>query len=75
MAAGDVAVTLHGTAAVLADGPEGADGIAVVELTVARVQDHMTPRFTIDDGVAWTWTDAAARERDAAVRAVLQRYA
>lgn len=75
LAAGDVAVTLHGTAAVLADGPDGATGIAVVELAVDRVQDHSTPRFTIDGGVPWTWIDDEARERDAAVRAVLRSFA
>ncbi|WP_354700774.1 hypothetical protein DSM112329_01061 [Paraconexibacter sp. AEG42_29] len=75
LAAGDVAVTLHGSAAVLADGPDGAEGIAVVELTVLRVQDHNSPRFTIDGGVPWAWVDDEARERDAATRAALQRFA
>lgn len=73
--AADVAVTLHGTASVLADGPEGAEGIAVVELLVDRVQDHNTERFVIVDGIQWQWTDDEARERDAAVRAVLLRHA
>jgi flavin reductase (DIM6/NTAB) family NADH-FMN oxidoreductase RutF len=75
LAQDDVAVTLHGAAAVLAEGPPGAEGIAVVELTVDRVQDHGTPRFTVDAGVAWSWADAAAQERDAAVRAVLRGFA
>lgn len=75
LAQGDVAVTLHGAATVLADGPPGADGIAVVELAVDRVQDHGTARFRVDAGVAWTWTDAEAQQRDAAVRAVLRAFA
>ncbi|MCW3038889.1 MAG: hypothetical protein JWM31_794, partial [Solirubrobacterales bacterium] len=74
LGAGDVAVTLHGAASVLADGPDGADGIAVVEVRVDRVQDHNTPRFVIVDGVSWQWTDDEARARDAATRAVLAGF-
>lgn len=75
LAGGDVAVTLHGLAAVLAEGPEGATGIAVVEVAVDRMQDHTSGRFTIDEGVRWTWTDPEAQARDAAVRAVLRAFA
>ncbi len=75
LAAGNVGVTLHGTATVLAEGPEGAEGIAVVALDVHDVQDHTSERFVIADGVQWSWTDEDARARDAAVRAVLQSFA
>lgn len=65
--AGGVAVTLHGTAEEAGD----VAGIVAVRLHVERVVDHMTPEFRIDAGVAWEWTNARARERDAAVRAGL----
>jgi hypothetical protein len=71
LAAGNVAVTLHGRARVLADGPAGAEGIAVVALDVHETQDHTTDRFVIADGVQWSWIDEDARARDAQVRAVL----
>lgn len=75
LGAGDVAVTLHGAACVVADGPPGADAVAVVELRVDRVQDHNSGRFVVVDGVQWQWTDTAAQERDAAVREVLRGIA
>jgi hypothetical protein len=75
LAAGNVGVTLHGIGSVVAEGPEGAEGIAVVALDVHEVQDHTTERFVIADGVQWSWTDEDARARDAAVRAVLQSFA
>jgi flavin reductase (DIM6/NTAB) family NADH-FMN oxidoreductase RutF len=75
LAAGNVAVTLHGRASVVADAPAGAEGITAVAIDVDRVQDHATPRFVIADGVQWSWVDEEARPRDVAVRAVLQRLA
>jgi flavin reductase (DIM6/NTAB) family NADH-FMN oxidoreductase RutF len=75
LAAGNVAVTLHGRGSVVAEGPAGAEGIAVVALDVHDVQDHTTDRFVIADGVQWSWIDEDARARDAAVRAVLQSFA
>jgi hypothetical protein len=72
LAAGNVAVTLHGRARLLADGPAGAEGIAVVALDVHETQDHTTDRFVIADGVQWSWLDEDARARDAQVRAVLR---
>ncbi len=75
LAAGNVAVTLHGTASVLADGPQDAPGITAVAIDVARVQDHATARFVIADGVQWSWVDEQARARDADVRATLLRLA
>jgi hypothetical protein len=32
---------------------------------------HERATFRIDQGVAWSWNDPAARDRDAAVRAAL----
>ncbi|MCW3064864.1 MAG: hypothetical protein JWN32_2036 [Solirubrobacterales bacterium] len=71
LTAGNVAVTAHGTAAVLAESLPGAEGVAAVSLDVHEVQDHGQPTFTIEDGVHWRWTDAEAAKRDAAVRAAL----
>ncbi len=75
LAAGNVAVTLHGTAGVLSEAPPGAEGIAVVALDVEELQDHTTDRFVIADGVQWSWTDEDARARDIAVRTVLRSFA
>lgn len=68
-AAGDVAVTAYGTARVLDDDLVG--GVAAVELSVDRVQDHNRATFMIEDGVRWRWTDPEAEERDARVREAL----
>jgi nitroimidazol reductase NimA-like FMN-containing flavoprotein (pyridoxamine 5'-phosphate oxidase superfamily) len=70
MAAGDVAVTLHGTAAELPGDVEGTVGL---RLEVQEVQDHMQPSFTIEAGVAWRWTDDDAAARDEAIRARLRQ--
>ena len=51
---------------------EVADGVVAVALAVETIQDHMQPRFAIDAGVAWRWTDVDAEEADAAVRAALR---
>lgn len=72
-ATGDVAVTAYGIARVR-DEPV-VDGVCAVELLVDWVQDHNRPTFVIESGVAWRWTDDAARERDAQVRAALARLA
>ncbi len=48
------------------------DRIAAVAVDVERIQDHGQPRFAIDAGVAWRWTDAEAERRDAEVRAALR---
>ena len=68
LAAGDVAFTAHGRAAVL---DEVAEGVVAVRLDVDRVQEHGQPTFVIDDGVVWHWTDKAAEERNGAVIAAL----
>jgi hypothetical protein len=71
VAAGDVAVTAHGIAEVVAEELEGVPAVAAVGLTVERVQDHGQPRFEIEAGVRWRWTDADAARQDAEVRAAL----
>jgi flavin reductase (DIM6/NTAB) family NADH-FMN oxidoreductase RutF len=68
LAAGDVALTAHGRAAVL---DEIAEGIVAVRVDVERVQEHGQPTFVIDDGVRWHWTDAEAEKRSDAVLTAL----
>ncbi len=70
---GDVTVTAYGRAQVRAE--PAADGVAAVELEVARVQDHNRSTFVIESGVGWRWTDAQARSRDEEVREALLRLA
>jgi hypothetical protein len=72
-AAGDVAVTAYGTARVRSE--DLAEGVAAVEIIVEHVQDHNRATFVIDSGVAWHWTDAEARERDAGLRRALRGLA
>jgi hypothetical protein len=67
----DVAVTVHGRAAVVAEPV----GMIAVRLAVERIQDHDQPTFAIEAGVRWRWTDAEAQERDAQVRAALEELA
>jgi hypothetical protein len=71
LAAGDVAVTAHGVARVVAESLPGAEGVVAVALDVESIQDHGQPTFAIEDGVRWRWTDEDAARRDAAVRAAL----
>ena len=71
LAAGDVAFTARGRAQVVAESLPGADNVAAVRLEVDEVRDHGSPRFAIDDGVRWSWTDDEAAERDAAVHRAL----
>jgi nitroimidazol reductase NimA-like FMN-containing flavoprotein (pyridoxamine 5'-phosphate oxidase superfamily) len=74
LAAGDVAVTAHGRARVVED-PMTAGEVAALALEVDVVQDHRQPRFEIQAGVRWRWTDPEAERRDAEVRAELARLA
>jgi hypothetical protein len=67
--AAGVAFTAHGRATL----EPLAAGLAAVRIAVEAVQDHDDPRFVIDEGVRWRWTDAEAGVRDAAVRAALSR--
>ncbi len=75
LAAGDVAITAHARAHVVADPMAISDRVAAVALEVRRIQDHGQPRFAIDDGVRWRWTDDEAERRDAEVRAALRELA
>jgi len=73
LCAGDVALTAHGHATVIDEAL--VEGVAAVEISVERVQDHNRPTFAIDGGVSWRWTDPAAAGRDAEVHAGLARLA
>jgi hypothetical protein len=74
LAAGDVAVTAHVRATVLEE-VTGIEGVIAVLLEVESLQDHGQPRFEIEAGVRWRWTDADAERRDGEVRAALARMA
>lgn len=66
MAAGNLAFTAHGRAAI-----EELERVARVTLDVESIQDHSAPTFEIEDGVRWHWTTDEAVERDAQTRAQL----
>lgn len=71
LAGGDVALTVYGTARVVDE--TLTEGVVAVAIDASRVQDHRRPEFAIEAGVRWRWTDSAASERDAEVRAALER--
>jgi hypothetical protein len=71
IAAGDVACTALAHATIVREPMTVSDRVAAVALDVDAIQDHRQPRFTIDAGVAWHWTDDEARDRDADIRAEL----
>ena len=71
----DAAFTAHATATVVEEALAEADTVAAVRLDVEAIQDHRTPAFAMHAAVRWEWVDEQARERDAAVRAGLQRIA
>ncbi len=75
LAGGDVAVTAHGRATVVQEPMEVSDRVAAVRLEVERVQDHNQPRFEVQDGVRWRWTDAEAERQDATIRGALRQLA
>ena len=66
--AAGVAVTAHGTAAVVGKN----DRVAFVRVDVQAVQDHDQPTFEVEAGVRWHWTDAGAESADAEIRAALR---
>jgi len=72
---GDVAVTAHARATVVQEPMAISDRVAAVRLDVDRIQDHGQPRFRIDAGVRWHWTDQEADRRDAEIRAALEELA
>jgi len=71
LADGNVAVTVHGRATVVEAPMAAAEGVAALRIDVDAVQDHGQPTFAIDAGVRWHWTDDAAAQRDADLRAAL----
>ena len=72
---GDIAVTVHAVASVVADPMEISDRVCAVALEVVRIQDHGQPRFEIESGVGWRWTDPEAQLRDREVRGELIQIA
>jgi hypothetical protein len=75
LAAGDVAVTATGRACVVEEPMAAAERVAAVRLDVDAIQDHNQPRFEIQDGVRWRWTDPEAERQDAQTRAALRALA
>ena len=71
----DVAFTAHAAAEVLEEPMAAAERVAAVRLDVLAIQDHGQPRFTIEAGVRWRWTDPEAERDDAAIRAGLAALA
>ena len=67
----DLAVTAHAHAEVVQEPMAASDRVAAVRLDVLAIQDHGQPRFTIEAGVRWRWTDPQAERDDAAIRAAL----
>lgn len=70
-----VAFTAHATASVVEEPMRVSDRVAAIALDVHDVQDHRQPRFTIDAGVRWSWTDDDAREADETIRDALRHLA
>jgi hypothetical protein len=73
--AADVACTALGRATVVREPMRVSDRVAAVLVDVEEIQDHRQPRFSIDGGVPWRWTDDEARQRDAEIRAELRELA
>ena len=71
----DLAFTAHATAAIVEEPMTVSDRVAAVRLDVLAIQDHGQPRFTIEAGIRWRWTDAQAERDDAAIRAALAALA
>ena len=75
LAGGDVAFTAHARAAVVQDPMTVSDRVVAVRLDVDRIQAHGQPRFQVDAGVRWHWTDPEAERDDAAIRSALAALA
>lgn len=73
--AGDLAFTVAGRASVVADPMAVADSVVAVAIDVERIRSHADPRFAIEDGVRWHWTDPAAAAQDAAIHEALRALA
>jgi flavin reductase (DIM6/NTAB) family NADH-FMN oxidoreductase RutF len=75
LAEDDVAVTAHCAATVVQEPMTISDRVAAVRLDVQWMQDHGQPRFAIEAGVRWRWTDEESERRDAEIRAALDELA
>jgi flavin reductase (DIM6/NTAB) family NADH-FMN oxidoreductase RutF len=75
LAAGDVAFTAVGRATIVQEPMEASDRVAAIRLDAERIQDHNQPRFEVQEGVRWRWTDPEADRQDAEVREALRRLA
>jgi hypothetical protein len=73
LASDDVALTAYGNAERLEQPMP--DGVVAIRISVEQVQDHRRPAFVIEAGVRWRWNQAEDEERDARVRAALERIA
>ena len=51
------------------------DSVVAVAIDVAEIHFHADPRFAIEDGVRWRWTDPAAAAQDAAIHEALRALA
>lgn len=71
LAEGDVAATALGVASILQEPMSISDRVAAVAVDVESIQDHGQPRFEIQAGVRWRWTDPEAEARDAEIREAL----
>ena len=71
----DIAFTAHASAAIVQEPMAVSDRVAAVRLDVNAIQHHGQPRFTIEAGVRWRWTDEQAERDDAAIRAGLAALA
>ncbi|MGH8905878.1 MAG: hypothetical protein ACRD0K_05050 [Egibacteraceae bacterium] len=72
---GDVAITAYGTAEIVEEPLRGCDRMVAVALAVDELADHGQPDSEVEAGVRWRWIDPIAQQRDAQVRAALQRLA
>ena len=75
LAGGNVAITAHGRATIVEEPLTISDRVCAVALDVDEIQDHGQPRFTVDEGVRWHWTDDEAERRDGEIRAHLRTLA
>jgi flavin reductase (DIM6/NTAB) family NADH-FMN oxidoreductase RutF len=73
LADGDVAATALGRAPIVEEPLSISDRVAAVAVDVESIQDHTQPRFEIQAGVRWRWTDPEAEARDAEIREALAR--
>ena len=65
----------HCRATILEEPLAISDRVCAVELHVDELQDHGQPRFAIEAGVRWHWTDEEAERRDGEIRAHLRALA